>query len=268
MPAAVDASSPARFAGANAANGATFVSASFIPPGSSLVVTCLTADTPVGDAGTNYTITGGGLTWTTQVQRTGTETTAGGMSAIHTAVGAGASMTVTYTRTLAIGGGISGRVSIKVYVCTGIDTAGTPVDSITANNEGGSTTNNLTTTSITAGADGLLLVADTDWSEAGAFQSSSDLTQDSVDYPGEISVCSGYKAVSNGASVTGNLNAAGTGLVQHKWTQIIARASGGGAAGQPTQRRFGMVDRAAQAQFGHEGQRLMRAFREQIRRAA
>lgn len=49
---------------------------------------------------------------------------------------------------------------------------------------------------------------------------------------------------------------------------FIIEPSAGGASGQPTIRRFGVVDRGLQTQFGHEGQQLMRAFRERVRRAA
>jgi hypothetical protein len=115
------------------------------------------------------------------------------------------------------------QISAKCYVLTGVDVDGTPVDSVTANNEGGSTTNNLTTTSVTPGATGLLIAADTDWQALGSFEASSDLTQDTTTFAGLVSVCDGYKVCTSGVGVTGNLNAAGSSAAQHKWCQIVVR---------------------------------------------
>jgi hypothetical protein len=222
---AVDASSPVRWSGQNIANNATFASASFTPPAGSVIVICVNDDSTTSEAGNAFTLSGGGLTYAALVERLGTETTTGGYSGIYKATGAsGAAVTITATRTS--GTASTGRFSAKAYVLTGVD-ATTPFDTVGASNEGGSATNNLTTSSVTPGANGLLIACDTDWNTLGAFEASSDLTQDTATYPSAISVCSGYKAVTSGVGATANLNAAGTGAPQHKWTQVVARETAG-----------------------------------------
>jgi hypothetical protein len=222
-----------RWTGANTANGATFVSGSFTPANTTLLVCFVEYDThPAGDSGITYTPSGGGLSWTQRVERTGIETATAGGSAIWTApVSTGASMTITVTRGGGTAGG-TGRVSARALVLAGYDQA-TPVDTVTASNEGGSGTNNLTTTSVTPGATGLLCAADTEWNALGAFEASSDLTQDTAHYAGAVSVSDGYKTCTNGVGVTANLNAAGTGTPQHKWCQIVVRVAAGGTQSKP-----------------------------------
>lgn len=243
MAVAVDASTPARWAGASASGTAT-TSASFTAPADALLVACVSWDG--GDAATHGNFTyafsdSGGLTWTLQVMRTHRETTDGGASAIYTARTTSAvARTAATTLTWTVNTSNNIRRSVKLYVLTGVDVDGTPVDTVGANNEGGSGTNNLTTTSITPGADGLLLCSDTDWNALGAFQASSDLTQDTAHYTGEISVCSGYKVTTSGVGVTGNLNAAGGSAAQHKWTQVTVRAAA--AVAQDTPELYGRPD--------------------------
>jgi hypothetical protein len=221
MATAVDSSSPVRVSG-NPASGASITSASFTAPDNSLLVACVQGNPDATGTETLTVTDSGSLTWTQQVQRTNLETTAGGSSTIFTAPQVtSASRTVTLTRTMTVTG--ARRIDMKIYVVTGADLSGTPVDTVSASNEGGSTTNNLTTTSLTPGADGHLFASDGDWGEGGTFDASSDLTQDSTTYAGEYSVCSGYKTCTSG--VTANLNAGGSGAVQHKWTQIIVRAA-------------------------------------------
>lgn len=235
MACAVDASSPIRFTGA-VATGANITSAAFTAPANSFLVLCLSLDgngdgtTPsptasaVADSGT--------LTWTKRVERGWTETTLGGESAIWTAPQvSSASRTVTVNITYAGGGTV--RLSAKLYVVTGADISGTPVDTVGANNEGGSATNNLTTSSLTPGANGLLFASDTDWLLAGAFDASTDLTEDTATYASAISVDSGFKTCTSGVGVTANLNAGGAGSVQHKWCQIIVREAAAGATKAP-----------------------------------
>lgn len=173
----------------------------------------------------------GGLTWTEQVTRTIDESIDGGAASIWTArTTSSTARTVDWVPTWSGVG--AQRLSAKLYVLTGVDVDGTPVDTVGANNEGGSTTNNLTTSSITPGANGFLICADTDWNQLGVFDSSSDLTQDTADYTGQISVCSGYKTTLSGVGVTGNLNAAGSSAARHKWCQITVREAA--AAGRTT----------------------------------
>jgi hypothetical protein len=233
MAIAVDASTPVRWTGA-AGFPSVVTSASFTAPTDALLVCCVSYDTKATAAATLEMTASdsGGLTWTKRVERTGAETTGGGGSAIFTA-----RTTSAVARTVSCGydedEGVSPgtmRISAKLYVLTGVDVGGTPVDAVGANNEGGSGTNNLTTTSITAGANGLLICADTDWNVNGVM-TSSDLTIDSATYASAIDVASGYKAVSSGASVNGNLNAGGGGAAQHKWCQVVVREAAGGGGG-------------------------------------
>jgi hypothetical protein len=244
---AVDASTPVRWAGTVALSaGGTIVSASFTAPADALLVLCANVDSTSGTQPTNPVTASdsGGLTWTTQVRRDPNESTNGSGSAIFTArTVSSVSRTVTLTIPtdgVAGDGWGTGRGSAKLYVLTGVDVDGTPVDTVTADNEGFSATNSMTTTAITAGANGLLVCNTTEWNALGSFQASSDLTQDTADYAGQVSVCSGYKAVTSGASVTGNLNAAGSSAAHHKWCQIVVREAAGGGGGTTRGMPFGM----------------------------
>lgn len=228
MAALVDASSPIRWSTVSMAATGTSTSALFTNPANSLIVVCHAFDgsSNAGFGGTYGISDSGLLTWTKIVERTWDETTTGGESAIWYAVAASSvARTIVMTRA---SGANPASFSAKAYVITGADIAGTPIDTVGANNEGGSTTNSINTTSITPGADGLLIVSDCDFTDSGAFQASSDLTQDTASVSG-ITACSGYKTCSNGVGVTGNLNAAGSGAVQHKWCQVTVRATAGGA---------------------------------------
>lgn len=226
MAALVDASSPVRF---NVLGTPSFTatSASFTAPANSLIVATVQLNGS-GDAGAAvFSVTSTpSLTWTERVTRQDNEATLGATSSIWTAPQVtSASRTVTITWTSGAANSPPRRASGKVYVITGADLAGTPVDAVTGANESGSGTNNYTTPSLTPGADGLLIVSDAEWNALGAFEASSDLTQDTAHHAGEMSVCSGYKACLSGVAVTANLNAAGAGTPQHKVTQIIVRAA-------------------------------------------
>lgn len=229
----VDASTPARWtAVVDLTNGGTVTSAAFTAPANALLVLAVQYDTRDNwSSGTRTAQDSGGLTWTVQVERLGNETTAGGASGIWTArTTSSVSRTVSFvlgTASPSTGWG-TGRVSAKLYVLTAVDVDGTPVDTVGAANENGSTTNNINTTSVTPGANGLLFCSDADWNALGAFEASSDLTQDTAHYAGELSVCSGYRTCTSGVGVTGNLNASGTSAAQHKWCQIVVREAGGG----------------------------------------
>lgn len=238
MAIAVDASSPVRFTGTwHVTNGGSITSASFTAPADALLVLCGEVDSNDGagarPVAADLTASdSGGLSWTQQVARAGNEAAANGMSAIFTA-----RTTSEVARTVSLVGGVitatdwgTGRASAKLYVLTGVDVDGTPVDTVGASNEGGSTANSLVTTSVTPGANGLLIAADTDWNALGTYDASADLTQDTAHYTGAISVCDGYKACTSGVGVTANLNAGGTSEAQHKWCQIVVREAAGGAA--------------------------------------
>lgn len=236
MAIAVDASSPARWSGQITPNN-VITSAPFTAPANSLLVVCANYDSD-GSPGQNVTGScedSGGLAWTERVRRDNNETTAGGMSVIFTAPQVtSASRTVSVRWTAGANGSPPKQMSAVCYVLTGVDLSGTPVDAVGANNEGGSGTNNLTTSSVTPGANGLLIACDTEWNARGSFEGSSDLTQNTTTFAGLMSVCSGYKAVSSGVAATANLNAAGTSAAQHKWCQIVVReAAGGGGTFHP-----------------------------------
>jgi hypothetical protein len=195
----VDASSPARFSASLSPLG-NMASAAFTAPADALLVLCVCHDGD-GAGATNYGATAvsdsGGLAWTEKERRAETEATTGGASIIYTARTTSAvSRTITVARTATTGN--AQRASATCYVLTGVDVDGTPVDTVSGSNEGGSATNNLTTTSVTPGANGLLVCVDCDFNALGVFQASSDLTQDTATYAGAISVCSGYKACSSG----------------------------------------------------------------------
>lgn len=233
MAVAVDASSPIRFTGLwHARDGGSITSAAFTAPDDSLLVLCGEADTNATSAtGLLSASDTGGLVWTKRVERTGLESTAGATSAISTA-----RTTSAVSRTVSLVGGASGadggwgtgRASAKLYVLTGVDVDGTPVDSVTASNEGGSATNQITTTSITPGANGLLVVASCDWTAGGgaAYEAPSDgSTQDTATYAGAMSAVDGYKTATSGVALGMDLNAGGAAAAQHKWCQILVRVS-------------------------------------------
>jgi hypothetical protein len=215
---AVDGTTPASWSTSLAGSG-TSDSASFTPPANSVLVLMIMSD---GTSDLIWTPSTTGLTWTQQVTRNNSETTTGGMADIWTCPQASsAARVIRITRTTA--GGTPILFYAKCFVVTGADISGTTYDSITANNEGGSTSNSINTTSITPGADGLLMVADCEWNDDGT-PTSSDLTSGggTLDLAG-ISVFAGYKTCTSGVAVTGNLDAFGAGVAQHKWVQIIVR---------------------------------------------
>lgn len=266
MAVAVDGSTPVRWTG-TVNSGVGITSASFTAPTDALLVVCGNSDGSDVDW-TPAVSDSGGLTWTSRVARTQLEGLTGGGTAILTArTTSSVSRTVSWAPTWTPSA--THLQSAKLYVLTGVDVGGTPVDTVGANNEGSSTTNNLTTTSITAGANGLLICADTDWNELGVF-TSSDLTIDTADYAGAISVCSGYKSVSNGASVNGNLDAGGSAAAQHKWCQIIVREdpAGGGGTNFPVtipqtqynSQIYSIAGNIMGIRNQHQGQRRRRSF--------
>jgi hypothetical protein len=239
---AVDASSPVRFnllLQKQPTSPFAMTSASFTAPANALLVACSSHDGD-GTAGTITVTDSGGLAWTERVSRTWAETTLGAASFIVTA-----RTTSAVARTVTVTRGVNGeasarRGSCKIYVLTGVDVDGTPMDTVGANNEGGSTTNDITTTSITPGETGLLICCDCDWTAGGVF-TSSDLTIDTATHAGEMSVCSGYKVCTSGVAVTGNLNAGGTAAAQHKWCQLIVREVAAAASTDRPPESYGMT---------------------------
>jgi hypothetical protein len=235
MAIALDVSTPVRWT-ATPANGVAMTSASFTAPSGAVLVVTAEYDAGSGDTLSVTCADSGGLVWTRQVERNSNETTTGGYSGIFTAITASSvSRTVTLTRT-GDGGGSSLRASAVCYVFTGADTGGTLIDTVTANNEGGNTATPLTTTSLTPGANGVLVVACTDWNAKGAMTSSDLKGIDSVvgsshgDYAGAVDVLDGWKTCTSGVGVTGNVQNGAAGP-QNKWVQIILREP-------PSARRF------------------------------
>jgi hypothetical protein len=194
------------------------VTGSFTPPNNTLLVACVELD--CAEAQT-ITVTGGGLTWDPKVKRGQAETPTDGQCEIVTAFCAtGAPMTVTARRVGTTSS--SGRVSQKVYVVTVVDPI-TPVETVGADNEGGSTANIVDTTSLTPVLSGLLIAADWEGTLASAFDASSNLTQNTAGYAGAGSVCDGYRACDSNVPVSGNLDAAGGTAAHHKWCAILVR---------------------------------------------
>lgn len=232
MAIALDASTPGRWSG-TPANAGTIVSGSFTAPIDSYLTVVIEMDTDAAQSNQVFTVTdsGGGITWGQRVERTDDEATAGGQTTIWTGrVTTLVSRTVTVTRTSG-NSGTNRRVSAVCYVHTGVDVGGTPFDAITANNEGGSGTNNLSTTSVTPGADGVLIAAGTEWNALGACTSSDLKGVDGIvgsshaEYAGSMDVMDGWKACSSGVGVTGNLDAFGAATAQWKWVTIVLRAA-------------------------------------------
>lgn len=189
--------------------------ASFTPPNSSLLVACVMGDTGgTTDAPTlamTTTISGLGA-WTTASQARPTTTGAGGCSFVAWALltnSASGTVTATLSAT-GVGGGGNGttRGRLKVWVITGHNTT-TPNGTAVSNKT--STTNNLTTTAYTSSAANTFgIVSGNEWNALGS-PTSSDLTSnDPWTVASANSGISGLKAVvSNGASVTFNLDAFG-----------------------------------------------------------
>jgi hypothetical protein len=234
---AVDASTPARWSAVD--SGTNVVSASFTAPANALLVLCVSWDTTnVGPTDATTVTDSGGLTWTQQVARLGSEATGGGGSGIWTArTTSAAARTVTVKYPSLTAGAATKRISCKLFVLTGVDVDGTPVDTVGANNEGGTNTDPTTTSSLTPGASGLLVVSATDWNQTG-LATSSDLTYNvspnsdgAADYTGAISVIAGYKACTSGVAVTANLNPPAT--PQYKWCQVVVRQAAAAATKAP-----------------------------------
>lgn len=201
-------------------------SSAFTPANGSLLVLCINWDE--GDTSNQvvWTISGGSLTWTTQVERNGNDAgaTAGGAAIITAPVGTGASMQVTVTRNT--GGGTSSRqMSAKVYVVSG-EHATTPIG---ANGEGSSTTNNLSPTLFTATGAGRAFYCGTDWNQRGLPVSTD--TEDGGDYTGAMSCISAYKASDHtSGAISGNLDAGGTSAADWNWVALEILADGGAPA--------------------------------------
>jgi len=214
----VDAATAARFGGP-LETGPT--SASFTPAADSLFVLVVIVDTATGgDVGMAVT-NSVGLTFTSRVERDGSEDTGGHVSIWTAPVGGSpAAMTITCTTS---GGGTS--VTAKPYIITGHN-VGAPIG---ANSEGSSATNAITPAFATATGAGRWFYGGVDWNALGA-PTSTD-TENAGHFAGLISFMSVFKAAdhANGSSNNGSLDASGAGAADWNWCALEILAAAGGA---------------------------------------
>lgn len=229
MAIAIDASSPIRFTG-TPANNVDITSASFTPPAGSVLVVCVSADTNGNTDNITISVSGSSLTWTNRVEHDpGDAGAMGGHASIWTPADGStvpaSAQTVSVRRTA--GNGSTGRISVKIYVVTGADTA----DPTGATGEGHSTTNSITPNAYTSTVNNSRgFGCGTDWNQLGT-PTSTD-TEDGADYSGAISVVSLHKAAdtaTSGSTVTMNFDAGGTGNAEWNWVALeILPGAGGG----------------------------------------
>lgn len=238
MSISVDASTPARIEGSPNTFG-TITTASFTAPANSFLVACLCGEitSTIGIASTQITDSSG-LTWTKVVERDEPAPVGGDYCGIYiVSAPTSTARTVTFTRAGAGGGNAARFFSLKVYVLTGVDVAGTPYDTVSASNQNGHTGSPFTTTSLTPGATGLRIDAFTNNCASGtATCTSTDLTVDAGTSnvgsgDGNFCFASGYKACTSGVGVTSNLTAGGTGPLLDYVGIIVRQAAGGGGGG-------------------------------------
>jgi hypothetical protein len=219
----VDGSTPIRWTGTPAQN-VDITSAAFTAPSGAVLVACLTADTQSNTAETFSFSDSGGLTWTKRIQcdKANFAAVTGGHSAIWTATTVSAvSRTVSVRRTSTV----ANRISAKCYVVTGQHAS--PFGATGSNWD---TTNNVTAAIFTStAANSFAFVAATDWNQRGS-PVSSDLTEDSADYAGTISVTSGYKDCAATGAQTANLDAGGTSAAAWTWAALEIKAAPAAAA--------------------------------------
>lgn len=175
---------------------------------------------------------GAALTWTNIVNAGGADT--GSVACWYTHLTADRTdLTVTVTR----GDANGDSPSLKIYLCDGHDTA----DILGASTTAASTTENLTSASITPETSGMGFGVGTDWTQSG-LPTSSDLTNVSTfDTAGDISGISGYKALTAAVGATANFDAVGTpaGNWRYAWFEI--RTAAGGAAATKRLWRMGLM---------------------------
>ena len=208
--------------------GLTVTSASFTAPANSVLLVCFYGDTNNNGGTPTVTVTNTGtsLTWNLiQIRAIGDSGATEGYAGAHYAVNASSQTITVTTTTTVINQNNQKSLVAKVYVLTGADTT-TPLDT---SNEGSSTTNNLTTTSITAAGNGLFFAVGNDWNARGA-PTSADLTVDSYHNGSIGSATSGYKTVSAG-TVNGNLDGSGGAACDWNWISFIIKEAGGAGGG-------------------------------------
>lgn len=234
MAIAVDDTTYSRTTGTPGDNVDITTAASGTPAVDSLAVVCVSSDTDDVSSATSLQVSDsvdGNTGWSELIHRDDTDSGGtGGCSAIWTKqFSSAASRTISLRRTTGNGG--TNRLSFKAYIVTSEDTS----DFLGASGEGSSTTNNLTASIFTSeAANSYAFVAATDYNQRGS-PTSTDLTEDSADYAGAISVTSGYKDVGTAGAETANLDAGGSSAAAWTWVAIEVKAAtgGGGVAAIP-----------------------------------
>ena len=163
---------------------------------------------------------GAALTWTNIVNNGAADSATVACWYTHL-TGDRSNLTVTLTR----GNTDSDSPSLKIYLLSGHDSS-TILGASTAST---STTNNLTTASITPQTSGTGFGVGADYNELG-LPSSSDLTNTSTfDTSGDIAGISGYKALTSGVGATCNLDAFGGSAAawRYAWFEIRVAAGAG-----------------------------------------
>lgn len=249
MAIAIDGSSPIRFTG-TPANNVDITSASFTPPAGSVLVVCVSADTNGNTDNITISVSGSSLTWVNRVEHDPGDAGAnGGHASIWTPADGStvpaSSQTVSVRRTA--GNGSTGRISGKVYVVTGADTA----DPTGATGENHSTTNNITPNAYTSTVNNSRgFGCGTDWNQLGT-PTSTD-TEDGGDYSGAISVVSLFKAAdtaTSGSTVTMNFDAGGTGNAEWNWVALEILPAAGGSPQTVSPSSIGSVEAFGTAQI-------------------
>jgi hypothetical protein len=231
MAISVDDTTVVRWTG-TPASGTNITSGTFTPPNNSVIVLAVSVDGSTASINPTVAVSGGSLTWTNRAEMDpGTAGANGGHASIWTApVVTGASMSISVNRTSS---DATARVSCKAYLVTGHDTT-TPTG---VTGSGHDTTNNATTAGVTSQTAGVIFYAATDWTGAGGGTTpptSSDLTEDAASYSAQIDALAGYKTIASaGASVTANLDAAGTATAAWNWAAVEVRASAVAFTWQP-----------------------------------
>lgn len=234
MAIAIDGSTPIRFTGTPADN-ADITSASFTAPSGAVLVCCVSADTGPSTDITILVSDTGGLTWTKRAEQdAGVAGFDGGHASVWSATTVSSVSRTIGVRRTSTGGGNSNRISAKCYVVTGQHAS-----PFGAAGQSFSNTNNLTAPIFTStAANSFAFVAACDWQQLGA-PASSDLTIDTGDYAGFISVISGFKDCGTTGAETANLDAGGTASASWTWAalELLAATAAGNVPYNPWQQR-------------------------------
>jgi hypothetical protein len=182
------------------ATGGTVQTGSFTPPGGALLVVAAGARQSTSSTAVFTPSSTGvtGLTWTTVRTRDNAENGVADSAAVGLFVAALPGTTSAMTVSMAITGVLDSRW-VTVYVVTGADIGAAAVG---ASAEGGLSTADPLTESLTATATGsLLFVAASDWNAEG-IPTSGDLTVQGFDNGAALSAAAGYRTMSSPPTAT------------------------------------------------------------------